>query len=365
MNKHERQAQILDRIQADTHAEVLSTRILADEFGVSEITVRRDLLELADAGLVQRRHGGAARPIAPADGIRYVGILMVSYEGKFSNPFFNELLEGADSQLQNLGYHPAFVRTFVEVSTAEQIQEVRQLHSIDGLLILGGLNREQCQMWRSVTPNIVATPSGINPEIDRVVIDSAHGMQLMVRHLAELGHKRIGFIMGPKHTVGMPNRVRGYLAGVAEQNLDTDPALLFEASPAPELEANQNRPLERLPSRTGQVGAEKLMSLPNSPDAIMCSSDLIALGTTQWLQSEGYAVPDDIAVTGFDDLFEAGVAYPPLTTVRVHKRLLGRLAAEQLHRRIQNPEDPPLKTITPTELVIRQSCGAESVKEIS
>ena len=64
-----------------------------------------------------------------------------------------------------------------------------------------------------------------------------------------------------------------------------------------------------------------------------------------------------MAVTGFDNVNDAGIAYPPLTTVHTHKHLLGRLAAEQLHRRIENPDDPPLKIVTPTELVSADRAG--------
>ena len=280
--------------------------------------------------------------------MRYVGILMVSYEGKFSNPFFNELLEGADSELQNLGYHPAFVKTFAEVNTADQIRELGQLHAIDGLLIMGGQDNETTRMWKAVTPNIVATPTAIGPDIDTVMVDSRNGMRQMVHHLAQLGHRRIGFVMGYETMNRVPNRVLGYRAGIEDLKLDADPELLVESI----------HTIRRLPNEIGQAGARKLMSLPTPPDAIMCSSDLIALGAMRWLQSEGYDVPKNVAVTGFDNLFEASIAYPPLTTVHVHKRLLGRLAAEQLHRRIENPDDPPLKTITPTCLVIRESCGA-------
>lgn len=94
------------------------------------------------------------------------------------------------------------------------------------------------------------------------------------------------------------------------------------------------------------------------PDAIMCASDAIALGALQWLQANGYRIPDDVAVTGFDNIPDASLTYPPLTTVHLHKHLLGRLAAEQLHRCIEHPNDPPLIVVTPTSLVIRRSCGA-------
>ena len=226
MNKQERISRILERITEDKAATILSTRALAAEFAVSEITMRRDLQELADAGLIQRRHGGVLGVSRRVNGHNAIGIVVVSFQGKSSHPF--------------------------------------------------------------------------------------------------------------------------YLDGIAEQDLEKDADLCFRVI----------HTLERLPPKIGREGAEYLMSLPKPPDAIMCSSDMIALGAMQWLQAAGYKIPDDVAVTGFDNIPDAQVAFPPLTTVHLHKHLLGRLAAEQVHRRIVQPDDPPLTIVTPTSLVIRRSCGA-------
>lgn len=348
MNKQTRQAEILARISEQPPDQVLSTRALADEFAVSEITMRRDLQDLAAAGLIQRRHGGVAKLHTTAAALRNVGIIVVAYRGKFSNPFFNELLEGADSELEKLGYRTAFVKTFVDAGTPAQVQELSRLYTIDGLLVIGGFDAGQYALWKTLTPNIVAAPTIVNSVVDLVVIDSHHGMGLMVAHLVGLGHQRIGFIMGHEHAEQVDNRLPGYLAGLAAQGLTPDPALIVETVHS----------LERLPAKIGQSGAKKLMSLPTPPAAIMCSSDLIALSAMQWIQSHGYRVPEDVAVTGFDNIIDTSIAYPPLTTVHVHKSLLGRLAAEQLHRRIEHPTDPPLQIVTPTALVVRQSCGA-------
>lgn len=348
MNKQARHSHILARIGADPAESALSTRDLADEFGVSEITMRRDLQELAAAGLIQRRHGGVIKPQTAPATLRNVGIIVVSYRGKFSNPFFNELLEGADSELETRGYRSAFVKTFVDVSTPAQVQELGRLYAVDGLLVIGGFDHAKYQLWKTLTPNIVTVPTTVSPELDVVAIDSHYGMRMMVKHLAELGHTRIGFIMGHEHTDRVDMRLPGYRAGIADHGFAHDPTIVYEAIHS----------LERLPTKIGQSGAQKLMGLAHPPDAIMCSSDLIALSAMQWLQSQGYRVPEDVAVTGFDNIIDSSIAYPPLTTIHVHKRLLGRLAAEQLQRRIEHPDDPPLRIVTPTSLVIRRSCGA-------
>lgn len=125
--------------------------------------MRRDLQELAGAGLIQRRHGGVIGASVRANGVKYVGIVVVSFQGKYSHPFYNEMLEGADSELQRLGYVPAFVKTFSEVNSKERIYELSQLQPIKGLLVLGELNDATCRLWHAVTPHIVSAPSGDQP----------------------------------------------------------------------------------------------------------------------------------------------------------------------------------------------------------
>ncbi|MFZ1771930.1 MAG: substrate-binding domain-containing protein [Caldilinea sp.] len=372
MNKQRRIRQLLARITEDRDGAMLSTHALAAEFGVSEITMRRDLQELADAGLIQRRHGGVLGASRRATGAKSIGIVVISFQGKFSHPFYNELLEGADSELHCLGYAPAFVKTFAEVSTRAQIQALSQLHPISGLLILGELDDEKCRLWNGVTSHIVSAPSIISPQITAITYDGYLAMRQLLDHLVKLGRRRIGLIVGQSDAGRMDDRMRGYLAGIAEHDLERDESLCFSVV----------HTLERLPSKIGREGAEHLMRLAQPPDAIMCSSDTIALGAMQWLQAAGCKIPDDVAVTGFDNLPDAQVVYPsisrrwarwklwfdnlpdaqvvypPLTTVHLHKHLLGRLAAEQVHRRIEHPDDPPLTVVTPTSLVIRRSCGA-------
>jgi DNA-binding LacI/PurR family transcriptional regulator len=109
----------------------------------------------------------------------------------------------------------------------------------------------------------------------------------------------------------------------------------------------------------GHIGAQQLMQLPNPPDAIVCASDRIAIGAIQWLHQHNFNVPEDIAVTGFDNIAESAFTVPSLTTVHVHKQLMGELAAERAVKRIENEQEIPLFIQTPTQLVIRQSCGSE------
>ena len=345
MNKQERHNQILTRIAVGRPDEKVRTNELANEFNVSEVTIRRDLQELSNAGSIVRTYGGVVIPSPTINPMKPIGILLAYNYGKFSNPFFNELLEGADNALHHLGYHPVFVKKTTEVETQEQIERLIQQYKIEGLLTIGKLSRQKHQLWRSLIPIRVTLTGLIDEETDAVLVGGFNGMQDMVRHLASRGHDRVGFIMRHDHVTHGNERLRGYLNGVKELQLDDDPDLVVKV-----MYEGVTKPAE-----IGKEGAQRLLGLNKPPTAIMCISDVIALGAMQWLQIEGYSIPEDVAITGFDNIEEANLVYPPLTTVHVHKSYLGRLAAEQLHRRFEHPDDPPIRIFVPTSLVIRLS----------
>jgi DNA-binding LacI/PurR family transcriptional regulator len=345
MNKQERHNQILTRIAAGRPDEKVRTSELANELNVSNVTIRRDLQELSDSGAIVRTYGGVKIPRPTFNSMEPIGILLGFNYGKFSNPFFNELLEGADNALHHLGYHPVFVKNTTEVETQEQIEHLIQQHRIKGLLIIGKLSKQKHQLWRSLNPITVNLAGLIDEETDAVLVSGFNGMQEMVRHLASRGHDRVGFIMRHDHGIHNNERLRGYLKGVKELQLDDDPELVVKV-----VYEGVTKP-----AQIGKEGAQRLLSLKKPPTAIMCISDVIALGAMQWLQIEGYSIPEDVAITGFDNIEGANLVYPPLTTVHVHKSYLGRLAVEQLHRRIEHPDDPPIRIFTPTSLVIRLS----------
>jgi len=348
MTKQERQTQILETVR-NNGVDILSTRSLAETFNVSEITIRRDLQELAHEGLIQRQHGGVSVPKVPTASLRHVGILLAHRHGKFSHPFFNEVLEGADRKLQSLGYHPAFVKTSVEVDSVQAIKDLIESHPIEGLLVLGELKDEQLSKLREHIPHIVSTAA----TGDGILFDGQSGVEQMMTHLIEMNYKRIAFIASNGPSGLVDSRLKGYISSLTQHKLAHDPDLIFEMDQAVEL----------FPYKISRQGAEKLMNLTPPPEVIMCSSDMIALGVMQWLQEHGYCIPEDVAVTGFDDIPESVRTFPPLTTVHVHKQLMGKLAAELLHRRIENPSDPPIKIMTPTYLVVRESCSATKMLE--
>jgi DNA-binding LacI/PurR family transcriptional regulator len=346
MNKAERQNHILRLIEQSNGQQLLVTRELAERFGVSEMTVRRDLQALSHEGLLHRLHGGAAPARSRLELRRKeVGILLVSGSGKYSHPFFNAVLEGADRRLRELGYRLAYINTGAEVSSASQVADLLLSSAVSGMILVGPpLGSDSLKYLKANLPALVGTIESIGPDYDTIAFDGYWGIRQMVDHLVvNRGYCRLGFI-----TAKPDCRQEGYMAGIAAHGLPADHDLRVTVSFG----------IEGWTTELGYAGVQQLMTLAEPPDAIICASDLIAIGVIHWLAQHHIRVPQDIAVTGFDDITESTFVVPPLTTVHVHKQLIGELAAERVVKKIENEQEIPLLIQTPTHLVIRQSCGS-------
>ena len=344
MKKSERQGRIVRQAQVAKPQQLLSTNELARQFDVSETTIRRDFQQLASAGLIQRQHGGAQLATASApDRLGQVGILLVSRIDKYRDPFYNMVLEGVDRELERLGYHIAFVKTLHEINSIASAERLLDTHDIKGLVLLGdGHNESAAYLRKRIGPVITVTDKE-DLDADQISFAGAEGMRLIVDHLAGLGRRRLAFISGYRDI-----RYAGFRQGLHAKGLPHLEALHQIVAPGP----------SGWTPDLGERGAAKLMSLAQAPDAILCDSDRLVIGAMGWLQRKGYRIPDDIAVTGFDNIPDSEFTFPPLTTVQVHKVLLGALAAQRLAQRIEHPREVHLRTTTPTSLVVRQSCGA-------
>lgn len=351
MNKDERQTQILQLIEQAGEQQLLGTRELAERFGVSEMTVRRDLQQLSRAGLLRRQHGGAAPAAVHPSEYRQrkeVGIILASRTGKYSDPFFNALLEGVEPKLHALGYRIAYINTRVEINTVEQVKQLLQSTTVSGIILVGPpQGMESIDYLQANIRALVSTVDAINGDYDTVTFDGYRGMRKMVDHLVSLGRRRLGFISG-----GADFRLDGFKDAVAAHGLPT----------APELTVIVPFGIDGWTRELGHIGAAQLMQLPEPPDALVCASDLLAIGAIQWLHQQGLRVPDDIAVTGCDNIDAAAFTIPSLTTIHVHKQYMGALVAERVVRRIENPDELPLFIQTPTQLIIRESCGSPSIR---
>lgn len=185
--------------------------------------------------------------------------------------------------------------------------------------------------------------------IPSVYVDNEEGGYLATKHLLNLGHTRIGYILDhtepPNGSGGNEpgaDRQRGYQRALWEAGIDFDPQLISESG---------QHSRER-----GAVAAERLLNRADRPTAIFAASDLIALGVMEYARKQGLRIPEDLAVVGFDDIELASFA--GLTTLRQPMQEMGRQAAEIVTRLMQGDKVVRTSRQLPVELIVRETCGA-------
>ena len=174
-----------------------------------------------------------------------------------------------------------------------------------------------------------------------ILIDNVGGARLMAHHYVQHGFKRILFIAGPKDNLDSNDRLYGFKMGLSELSANIEVLDVVHGE---------------FQRESGYRAAQEKLSTTKY-DAIFAATDHMALGAMLYCRSVGIKVPDDIAVTGFDDTFFSEFLDPPLTTVRQPMYDIGFIAMETVLRILDQGESRFQKIILPTQLQIRQSCG--------
>jgi DNA-binding LacI/PurR family transcriptional regulator len=183
-----------------------------------------------------------------------------------------------------------------------------------------------------------------------IVPDDYYGATLAVRHLINLGHRRIAYINGPEGWHTSQQRLAGYQDELLTKELDSDPALIQPGDW--EFEG-------------GNAAAKNLLALDQIPTAIFAANDLMALGAICAIQDAGLNVPKDIAIVGYDNRNFARIFRPRLSTVSLPVYEMGRTAAELLLKQIAEGRQESNEIRIKGQLFVRETCGAaESQKTI-
>ena len=175
-----------------------------------------------------------------------------------------------------------------------------------------------------------------------VTTQNRAGAEQATRHLIELGHRRIGHIGGIEQFDASDARVEGWRSTLAAHDLDHGDDLIVGGD---------------FQRESGRVGTAELLDRPDPPTAIFAANDMAAVGVLDELRARGLRCPDDVSVVGFDDVPEATLMTPTLTTVRQPMEALGREAVRLLLARIEDPAGPVAHLELATELVVRASTG--------
>jgi LacI family transcriptional regulator len=182
----------------------------------------------------------------------------------------------------------------------------------------------------------------LNERIPSVSAAHSAGADIAVKHLLELGHRRIAAITGPRGWIATEERLRGYHAALAAAGILAEPELVVDS----------NFEIDH-----GLRAARRLLDLHQPPTAIFAFNDNIAIGALQAARERGIKVPDQLSVVGFDDVEAAEIVTPPLTTIRQPLAEMGRMAVSLLERLIEGQRIEALHVELRTQLVVRQTTG--------
>jgi LacI family transcriptional regulator len=255
----------------------------------------------------------------------------------FQDVFFSGLFHGiAEALAQRNAGMMLWLANLTKEQTLERILGMRLF---DGLIVTADMLDDPLVdgLVRSSLPTVLVGHRHQDRTASYVDIDNERAAERVTDHLISLGRRRVGHITGRRGGVSAEERLTGFRRAMQRAGLPADD-LVAEGDYLP---------------LSGEAGAARLLEV--GVDAIFCASDAMALGTLRELRRRRVRIPDDVAVAGFDDLPEAAVSEPPLTTMRQDAGQLGSEAAAALFRLLNDKSAPPQRVILPTELVIRQS----------
>jgi len=254
---------------------------------------------------------------------------------------------GLQAFQEELGRHGQTL--LVASSGYDETLEEEQIRALvargaDALLLIGHHRHPRVDAFLKArnVPVLVAWAYRAGSVHSCIGFDNAHAMAGLARRVLSFGHRRIGMISADTGSNDRArDRVTGARQALAEAGLPDDALVLIETEYGIE---------------TGAAALRTLMALPDRPTVVLCGNDVLGIGAVQAAKQMGLRVPEDVSITGFDDIELATLSDPALTTVHVPHREMGRSAAAMLVRMVADKTNPDSVELS-TDLRIRRSLG--------
>lgn len=268
----------------------------------------------------------------------------------FSTYYFSEILSGIGEAVREHGY--GLLLLFRDPNEEYDYVSLFRTQRVDGCIVLGASSLEAetagiLKLAEEKLPFVVMDQRFDDEGVSVVAANHEGGSSSAVNHLLALGHRRIGFLNGTPQYSNSADRLTGYEATLREAGIEVDPSRLFSG--------NYSR-------KSGYLATESVFESwrRKELDALVVANDRMAIGLMQGLREKGLVLPRDLPIVGYDDSDAASLTEPPLTTVRVPFYEMGRIAADKVLERLSDnvSEQPPLREILQTRLIIRRSCGS-------
>jgi LacI family transcriptional regulator len=277
---------------------------------------------------------------------RTVGIIVPD----ITNPVFPPIIRGAEDALAQQNYVAILGNTDGSPQREEEIIETMRARGVEGLLLASVKARDTVvdRLAAEGVPMVTVNRRVDDPGTPSVVHDERDGTSRILNHLVGLGHRQIAYIAGPQDLSTGRDRYLAFEEGRAALGLEPDANLVAVA--------------DTFNESAGERCAEELLARDIAFTAIVCANDLIAIGAISALRRHGLSCPEDVSVTGYNDMPLADRLLPPLTTIRVEQHKAGHAAAELLLEALSSPpgERVARHLVLPVQMIIRGSTQAVS-----
>jgi LacI family transcriptional regulator len=270
------------------------------------------------------------------------------------NPYFAELTMALQTKLQEAGFALLLGYSLDDRLREDRLLEVMVQRHVDGVALLParGTTSSDLQRWlfTSGTPHVLIARRVKGHEADYVGADNVRGGALLGEHFALEGCRTVAFLGGPAQSGARAERQRGLTTALRRHGVALDRRLSIATS---------------ADDAGGLAAVEKLMRAGPLPDAIACYSDVVAFGVIAGLRAAGVEPGSDVAVGSFDDIWEASLTHPPLTSVATFPEQVGIEAARLLVERLNAPDAPPERVLLSPRLSVRASSTSRRQRIVS
>ena len=279
-------------------------------------------------------------------------IAVLAYD--LSDPFCIPIVHGIHAGLQSADYLPLLVDAQTQRKLFDSYLKMILERRAEGVIVIASWIFQETNLLEDIEKNqvpiVIVGRDLTDRRVSSLLVDNEAGGALAMRHLIELGHRRIAIVRGPEELFDTEPRWAGVQRTAAEAEVQIDRKLVYQL---PNL-------MDSTSGFEGGLRFSKEMLASGRPfTAVLAFDDLTALGVVRGLTDAGLKVPDDCSVVGFDDVLPAAVSTPGITTIRQPLKEMGLLASEwtlqAINSRDQSAEKPVKLYKAPPELVVRMS----------
>jgi len=257
-------------------------------------------------------------------------------------PFFSSVLEGVEEQVKKVGYSLLVTYVYEAQGMESQVNDIKASNCAGMILLATEMNHQDISPFAHTGIPFVVLDSYFEEIVDdTVVINNMQGAFLATRYLCEKGHLNIGYLRSSVSINNFYERRDGYRKALAYRKIAYQRDLEFSIGSTVETAYSDMK--------------QHLQSGRKLPTAFFADNDIIAIGAMRAMKEAGIRVPEDVSMVGFDDIPMCTMLEVPLTTIRVPKRYIGKLAVDRLVEVLNNGGDSNVKIEVCTQLVERDS----------